>query len=242
MVFWFLKRIKKLQPAQLFQAFIDQDPPAGPLFIHLAHTIFGAAAGAVQELFGAKGHGAQPTGELDHAITTQGAVLFDVRFGNGFTAENGVATRMDHAPVGGVDDRVNPLSAAQDQKAVGRGNRILLKSDKKLDGITQTAMDRLMSYPWPGNARELKSAFEFAFVSCPGGMIGADHLPPQIAAAAPSFSEERGIQNESLDDLKRRRLVEALNQANGNQSEAARVLGISRTSVWNQIKKYQVRL
>jgi DNA-binding NtrC family response regulator len=40
-------------------------------------------------------------------------------------------------------------------------------------------MDQLMAYAWPGNARELKSAFEFAFVSCPDGMIDADHLPPQ---------------------------------------------------------------
>ncbi|MCB2145090.1 MAG: sigma 54-interacting transcriptional regulator [Deltaproteobacteria bacterium] len=121
-------------------------------------------------------------------------------------------------------------------------NRTLLKSEKKLDGISKNAMDLLMAYPWPGNARELKSAFEFAFVSCPGGMIEADHLPPQIAAALPSCRQARTTQTESLDDLKRQRLVEALNQASGNQSEAARLLGLSRTSVWNQIKKYNVHL
>lgn len=102
-------------------------------------------------------------------------------------------------------------------------------------------MDQLMAYPWPGNARELKSAFEFAFVSCPGGMIGADHLPPQISSPQPSCREAQLPPNESLDDVKRRRLVDALKRANGNQSEAARLLGLSRTSVWNQMKKYKIR-
>ena len=119
-------------------------------------------------------------------------------------------------------------------------NRTLLKSEKKLDGISKTAMDYLMAYSWPGNARELKSAFEFAFVSCPSGMIEADHLPPQISAPPPTFSEVQNPPNESLDDVKRRRLIEALKRANGNQSEAARLLGLSRTSVWNQIKKYNL--
>ena len=119
-------------------------------------------------------------------------------------------------------------------------NRIRLKSGKKLDGISKPAMDRLMSYRWPGNARELKSAFEFAFVSCPEGMIGPDHLPPQIADADPVCSEAALSLDNSLDDVKRRRLVDALRRTNGNQSKTARQLGISRTSVWNQIRKYKI--
>ncbi|MBC2709515.1 MAG: sigma 54-interacting transcriptional regulator [Desulfosarcina sp.] len=121
-------------------------------------------------------------------------------------------------------------------------NRILLKSNKKIDGISKTAMDALVSYTWPGNARELKSAFEFAVVSCPGGMIGADHLPPQILATPSTCTPPELVKHESLDDVKRRRLVDALNRTGGNQSEAARLLGISRTSVWNQMKKYRVQL
>ncbi|MFO7715314.1 sigma-54 interaction domain-containing protein [Desulfosarcina sp.] len=119
-------------------------------------------------------------------------------------------------------------------------NRTLLKSDKKLGGISKTAMDYLVAYHWPGNVRELKSAFEFAFVSCPGGMIGTDHLPPQISATLPTCREVRIPPAESMDDVKRRRLTEALKQTNGNRSEAARLLGLSRTSVWNQIKKYNL--
>jgi len=44
-----------------------------------------------------------------------------------------------------------------------------------------------------------------------------------------------------MDEIKKRRLIDALNQSGGNQSEAARILGISRTSVWSQIKKYSIK-
>jgi two-component system response regulator HydG len=119
-------------------------------------------------------------------------------------------------------------------------NRIILKSSKKIDGIAPGAMDALMAYNWPGNVRELKSAFEFAFVSCPGGMISADHLPPHILAIPGDTREPVTAAGESLDDVKRHRLAEALSRCGGNQSEAARLLGISRTSVWKQIKKYHL--
>jgi PAS domain S-box-containing protein len=121
-------------------------------------------------------------------------------------------------------------------------NRILLKGQKKLDGISSAAMDRLLAYPWPGNARELKSAFEFAFVSCPGGMIAPDHLPPQIGNAPACGDGGPASLQTSLDDVKRARLVDALTRSAGNRSEAARLLGISRTSVWKQIKKYDLQL
>jgi two-component system, NtrC family, response regulator HydG len=120
-------------------------------------------------------------------------------------------------------------------------NRILLKSEKKIDGICKTAMDALMAYAWPGNVRELKSAFEFAFVSCPGGMIEAGHLPPQIIGAATTCNSSKGIPLENMHAVKRRLLLDALDKTDGNQSEAARILGISRTSVWKQIKRYNIR-
>jgi transcriptional regulator with PAS, ATPase and Fis domain len=119
-------------------------------------------------------------------------------------------------------------------------NRILLKSEKKLAGISTPAMDRLLAYAWPGNARELKSAFEYAFVSCPGGMIGPEHLPPQIDDTSTTCSDAAMVIDESIDDVKRRRLIDALSRTDGNRSKAARLLGISRTSIWNQMKKYNI--
>ena len=120
-------------------------------------------------------------------------------------------------------------------------NRIKLKNNKKIQGITNEAMKLLMEYAWPGNVRELKSAFEFAFVTCQNALILPDHLPPNVNNAkailipvnAPSLSRE---------ELKKQRLVKALEQTNGNQSEAAAILGISRVTVWNQMKKFGINL
>jgi PAS domain S-box-containing protein len=121
-------------------------------------------------------------------------------------------------------------------------NRILLKSNKEIDGISKPAMGALLHYNWPGNARELKSAFEFAVVSCPGGMIGTEHLPPQVFDAHTACVQQELTEPESIDEVKKKRLIDALNRTGGNQSKAARLLGISRTSVWSQIKRFNIQV
>jgi len=119
--------------------------------------------------------------------------------------------------------------------------RICLKSEKRIQGITNEALDLMIQYSWPGNVRELKSTLEYAFVACQGSMIAPEHLPPNILNMENPHktSEPSSV---GLDEIKKRRLIDALQQSGGNQSEAARILGISRTSVWNQIKKYGIKL
>lgn len=142
--------------------------------------------------------------------------------------------------------RVPPLrERTEDIPLLSRNffNRIQLKSPKKIDGISQPSMQILMNYDWPGNVRELKSAFEFAFVACPGGSIEPGHLPfPLLNRTAPACIPQRPPENEKIDDVKRRRLQDALVRTSGNQSQAAALLGISRTSVWSQIKKYNIKI
>ncbi len=118
--------------------------------------------------------------------------------------------------------------------------RIRLKSGKNLEGVSNAAMDMLVNYAWPGNVRELKSAFEFAFVSCQRGMIEPAHLPRSIWDGHEKTAHAPSPPALSLNDIKRQRLMQALRDANGNQSQAARLLGISRTSVWNQMKRFKL--
>jgi two-component system, NtrC family, response regulator HydG len=54
------------------------------------------------------------------------------------------------------------------------------KSGKDIRAIGKRAMDLLMSYSWPGNARELRSAFEYAFVTCQGTTVEPEDLPPSM--------------------------------------------------------------
>ena len=119
--------------------------------------------------------------------------------------------------------------------------RTKLKNNKKIQGIANEAMKLLMEYAWPGNVRELKSAFEYAFVTCQNASILPEHLPPNII-------HEKSILNTvktpslNREELKKQRLVKALEQTNGNQSEAADILGVSRVTVWNQMKRYGINL
>jgi transcriptional regulator of acetoin/glycerol metabolism len=89
--------------------------------------------------------------------------------------------------------------------------------------------------------RELKSAFEYAFVSCNGDAILPQHLPNELTAGQPDGENERAS-SESLEKIKKQRLINALRKSGGNQSKAARILGISRTSVWSQIKKFNIKV
>ncbi len=117
--------------------------------------------------------------------------------------------------------------------------RIQLKSDKKIQGITNKAMALLMEYDWPGNVRELKSAFEYAFVSCQERMIQPYHFPPAVYQAPESLkTKENKVLNR--DEMKKKQLIEALEQAGGNQSRAAEILGVSRITVWNWMKRYGI--
>jgi DNA-binding NtrC family response regulator len=117
--------------------------------------------------------------------------------------------------------------------------RTQLKSGKKVQGISPEAMALLVRHSWPGNVRELRSAFEYAFVACKTDMIEARDLPAGLGSGVESCVLEE-VSARSIDEIKKERLVRALREAGGNQSEAARMLGISRTSVWSQMKRYEV--
>ena len=99
-------------------------------------------------------------------------------------------------------------------------------------------METLSSYSWPGNIRELRNAIEYAFVLCPSGAIGKQHLPPKIIKEVDKLSA-RGTRN-TPDAKEREHFLTVLRQAGGNQSEVARILGVSRVTVWKRIKKYGV--
>jgi transcriptional regulator of acetoin/glycerol metabolism len=114
-----------------------------------------------------------------------------------------------------------------------------MKSGKPIQAIGQAALDAMMSYHWPGNVRELRSCFEYAVVACPGPSIEPEHLPAQLQTARPT-PDAPAASLASLDQVKKERLVRALREAGGNQSKAARRLGISRTSVWNQMKRFHL--
>jgi PAS domain S-box-containing protein len=120
-----------------------------------------------------------------------------------------------------------------------------LKSGKDIRSISRQAMDLLMAYSWPGNVRELRSTFEYAFVTCQTTSIEPKDLPAGICRTMPKSRDQAGAtvrqQSGDRDQRKKQKLIEALREAGGNQSRAAELLGISRVTVWNRMKRYGLK-
>ena len=119
---------------------------------------------------------------------------------------------------------------------INTGNR-----GKEISGLTPEAMEALLNYSWPGNVRELRNTIEYASVLCPGGWIGKGHLPPRITMDNKITSSKTRSSTASWQE-ERENLMNTLRRFKGNQSEAARVLGVSRVTIWKRIKKYEIDL
>lgn len=117
-------------------------------------------------------------------------------------------------------------------------HRLRIKSEKNIKGLSPAALRMFMEYSWPGNVRELKSTLEYAFVLADHGHIESDHLPNYVAAPVPG--EGKGLEAFSDGDDQKTQLVRALRQAEGNKSEAARILGINRVTVLNRMRKFGI--
>ncbi|MFO7802871.1 MAG: sigma-54 dependent transcriptional regulator [Desulfovermiculus sp.] len=116
------------------------------------------------------------------------------------------------------------------------------RNKKKIKGFTPQAMDRLIKHPWPGNVRELENAVERSVILSPGEYISEQDLPANIGqppqAKANSEPDTSTEGDDSLDDLEKTAVSRALAKAGGNKSEAARLLGITRRTLYNKLEKY----
>ena len=119
--------------------------------------------------------------------------------------------------------------------------KMRLKSGKAIAGIGRETMEILVNHSWPGNVRELKGAFEYAFVTCHEEIIQPCHLPETILrpkTAQPTTTPKKSAFN--LQAIEKQELLEILERTGGNQSKAAEILGVSRVTIWNRMKRYGI--
>ena len=121
-------------------------------------------------------------------------------------------------------------------------NRIRLKTDKPITGMSREALDVLFGYDWPGNVRELINVIEYSFVLCHEGEIMPHHLPAKVTGKRPSVAPRRRAVRKQSDDAERKRILEALAATGGNQSKAAEILGISRVTLWKRLKAFDIQV
>jgi PAS domain S-box-containing protein len=120
-----------------------------------------------------------------------------------------------------------PLLASQFME---RFNRI---QGRAVKGISREALALLMAHEWPGNVRELENIIERAFVHCGEGTIGLEHLPEELRGGgrAPERSWREGRR-----EWEARAIRDALEQAGGNRMEAARRLGVHKTTLYRRMR------
>jgi DNA-binding NtrC family response regulator len=112
--------------------------------------------------------------------------------------------------------------------------------------ISPEAFQKLLDYSWPGNVRELQNAIEYAVVLARQGMIGVKELPTEIQLPTALQQTElaalprSGVQ--TLDDVERTAIIQALAECHGNKKKAAELLGIQRPTLYNKMKRYAIEL
>jgi two-component system response regulator AtoC len=123
------------------------------------------------------------------------------------------------------------------------------KFKRNIEGVNEGASKLLMSHDWPGNVRELRNAIERAMILEETGLITPSSLPIAIsrpepgatAAVLPLPTADIPADGLSLEDNERHLLARALEKTNGNQTQAARLLRITRDTLRYKMKKFNLR-
>ena len=109
--------------------------------------------------------------------------------------------------------------------------------DREIKGLSFSAEQKLTQYNWPGNIRELRNVIERAILLCTGDLIEFDDL---LLERTPHFLDAKEQESAGLKEMERQWLIRALEKTRWNQTQAARLLKISRFALLNRIKKFNI--
>jgi DNA-binding NtrC family response regulator len=115
------------------------------------------------------------------------------------------------------------------------------QSPLEIVGLSESAAERLLAYPWPGNIRELRNAIERAVALAPFDHLRAEDLPERIRHFEPRHVLVAGDDLEelvSLEEVEKRYILKVMQAAGGNKSLAAQTLGVSRRTLYRKLGEY----
>lgn len=119
--------------------------------------------------------------------------------------------------------------------------RARLKTRKPILGLSKEALEVLLEYPWPGNVRELINTIDYAFLLCPEGDILPEHLPVHLTRTEEAGPRRTGRAKAVSRAGDKDALVNALKETGGKMGEAAKILGVSRVTLWKWLKYYKIK-
>jgi Nif-specific regulatory protein len=114
------------------------------------------------------------------------------------------------------------------------------ENQKDIGGFSKTTIDMLMGYHWPGNVRELENCIERAALLCEEKIIQNYHLPPSIQTVNKPDNTTGASLQETVENIERETIIEALKNTRGNMAKAARLLGITERKFAYRAAKYGV--
>lgn len=116
------------------------------------------------------------------------------------------------------------------------------KNHRRLKGIQPSAMDFLLRYPWPGNVRELENVIERAVIMARGNEVEPEHFPGTLIDHEGSARQQMPVlaSGRSLKAVEKEMVLKTLEDMDGNRTQAAKVLGISRRTLQLKLKEYGI--
>jgi len=110
-------------------------------------------------------------------------------------------------------------------------------------GITESAMNVLMNYDWPGNIRQLRNCIRTMVVMCDRDKLDVRDIPPEIHQIRRLSAGSRspvGLGGVSLNELEKQAIIETLAKTKNNREKAAKILGIGERTLYRKIKEYNL--
>jgi len=111
--------------------------------------------------------------------------------------------------------------------------------NKQIDGMSDEVVRIMMDYHWPGNVRELQHAIEHAFVLCNDRTIAVDHLPPELKMTMNTHIYAPKKKFLSATD-EAQAYLEALSKTGWNKAKTARLMGVSRPTLYKKMREYKL--
>lgn len=116
--------------------------------------------------------------------------------------------------------------------------RFAAQANRTLRSFTLAAADRLTSFDWPGNIRQLQNEIQRAVLLCEGPDVDASDLSVSEILMVPSEGHDTSFT--LLEGVERNAIIQMLRETNGNKLETAKKLGIGRQTLYNKIKAYGI--